>query len=763
MNKAITDGLVFQPTPFSAGLNVWSSQDGRPGQATYANAANAAFVPADQDFGGALELVKTQGTQKLRYSVQTPILPGCYLKITARVKALAGNLPSVRIGAYAGRTNGSAVPGVVLRGPAKAIPDYGQVVEVSAIVGIGTRGGVDMAWGRSAVFGHFGIDLTGPNGGVIRVDDITIEDASSVFLSQLINAVDVRDFGAIGDNQTDDSAAFNAADEAANGRDVLVPQGTYFLNSNITMDSRMRFEGTVRLPVNRLFVMRKNFDLPGYIDAFGDEVEAFKKAFQALFNNADHESLDLGGRRIDVTEPIDMAEAVSNKTQFEIRRVVRNGQFNVQNGSAWNATRVTSSARYDVSNPRFLTNVADVANIEVGAHITGRGVGREVYVTAKNVGAGTIRLSQPLFGPNPTQDYNFTRYRYVLDFGGFAKLSKFTLDNIDFQLDGIASGIMMAPDGETFHLRDSFITKPRHRGITSPGIGCQDLQIDRCHFISDEQQVPATQRVTVGFNVNANDSKIRDSRFQRLGTTMVLFGNGHLIVGNHWFQGDNVTNGPRTAGIVLTETNVKTVITGNYIDNSFIEWTNEHDHRPDFSNEFSFGGLSVTGNIFTANDVAPFFSWIVIKPYGPGHFVHGLSVTGNVFKALNGAIERVDRVDDTFAGLNMSLSRMVEFTGNTFNSVSQETINPATLEFTQNGSTNNWVLAPGAWLPFGGFSRTVAAVVPDGSIKDADNNNLNEMPSVVAQDGPQKNRVRLVWSRACTGKVQLTARMDKPF
>jgi hypothetical protein len=35
-----------------------------------------------------------------------------------------------------------------------------------------------MVW-RNALYGHFGLDLTGTNGGVVRVDDIVIEDVSN--------------------------------------------------------------------------------------------------------------------------------------------------------------------------------------------------------------------------------------------------------------------------------------------------------------------------------------------------------------------------------------------------------------------------------------------------------------------------------------------------------------------------------------------------------------------------------------------------------
>ena len=106
MNKAITDGVLLTPPEFEGGLGVWSSGDGTPGSDTYANAANAAFVPADQDFGGCLELLKNSGTQRVRYMGETPLLPGCYLQMKARVKAISGNLPSVRIAGWAGGAGG---------------------------------------------------------------------------------------------------------------------------------------------------------------------------------------------------------------------------------------------------------------------------------------------------------------------------------------------------------------------------------------------------------------------------------------------------------------------------------------------------------------------------------------------------------------------------------------------------------------------------------------------------------------------------------
>ena len=115
----------------------------------------------------------------------------------------------------------------------------------------------------------------------------------------------------------------------------------------------------------------RGFNLPVYAAAFGSEELGFKKAFQALLNFVDHESLDLGGRRIEVTAPIDMQAAVSNKTSFSTRRVIRNGQFNVVAGPAWAPTVVTSQAGYSTAMPTTLSGVVNVANIPVGALVQG--------------------------------------------------------------------------------------------------------------------------------------------------------------------------------------------------------------------------------------------------------------------------------------------------------------------------------------------------------------------------------------------------------
>ena len=92
---------------------------------------------------------------------------------------------------------------------------------------------------------------------------------------------------------------------------------------------------------------------------------------------------------------------------------------------AWDDTVVTSQATYTTSDSKRLTGVTNVANIEIGSLVTGAGVGREVYVKSKNVGAqdgiNLLRGScDPLMYRSGLQSHEFndTEHRVSLIMGG---------------------------------------------------------------------------------------------------------------------------------------------------------------------------------------------------------------------------------------------------------------------------------------------------------------------------------------------------------
>ena len=101
-------------------------------------------------------------------------------------------------------------------------------------------------------------------------------------------------------------------------------------------------------------------------------------------------------------------------------------------------------ATYKPTNPMMLTGVANVAQIEVGSRVIGSGVGREVYVNARNISARTLTLSQPLYGGAATRTYSFERYRCLFDFSGARQLDR--LHFVDrARLSGPAGGQLPVP------------------------------------------------------------------------------------------------------------------------------------------------------------------------------------------------------------------------------------------------------------------------------------------------------------------------------
>ena len=288
------------------------------------------------------------------------------------------------------------------------------------------------------------------------------------------------------------------------------------------------------------------------------------------------------------------------------------------------------------------------------------------------------------------------------------------------------------------------------------------MLIDRCNFQSDESGLRSQDRISIAFNANANDVKVRDNRAIHFRHFGLLAGNGNLVVGNHWFQGDDEVDGLRLAGLIIAGTDVKTTITGNYIDNSSIEWTNEYESDPSFGNQFSFGGLTITGNTFTASDVAPWFAFIVVKPYGAGHFLQGFNLSGNVFKPISGNIDRIDKVDTTFATLQYNRMRNVTVEANSFTAVTQPIANPVYLQHDQATAATVWTVSPGPYLPFGGWARHVESVVAEGKITGPANEYRTDMPYVEVEQGASKQDVTVNWAAAAKGRIQIRVRMDNP-
>lgn len=762
MNMAITDGIDLMPPAFIDGLGDWSSTDGTPSSPTYDGAPNATLVVSDPDFGNCLEVQTITDPLHLRYMGEVPVIAGGYIEVVAKVKVMSGAFPSARIAAWAGGGGGVHVSGLDEVGPSNTMDTYGRVYTVRAIIGSGNRNGVDMVWGTTPIYGHFGLDLTGATGSIVRIQSVEINDVTSYFHRKMMDWVDVRDYGAIGDGVTDDHVAFEAADSAASGsgRDLLISAGSYYLSDHITLNAKCRFEGTLVMSASKRMQVVQNYNLKTYIAAFGDETIALKKALQALFNFTDHESLDLGGLRVQLSAPIDVHDVVGNKTTFSNRRVIRNGQLEAVASSGWNIETFTGSANYSSGDNKALTSVVNIATIPVGSLVSGPGVGREIYVTDKDVGAGRITLSQPLHSAPGTQTYTFTRFKYLLDFSGFASVQRFQIEDIEFGGFGHASGIMLPKAGLAWHIRDCWFTKPKSRAITSIGTGCNGMAIDSNEFLSNEYSVLVQFRTTVAFNTNSHDIKVRNNRAVRFLHFGVLNGGGHIISGNHFWQGDSSFDGERSAGVILTQKNCKTTFVGNYADNAWLELNNEHDVKENATGTTrGFGTLSVTGNIFTASSVPAWFTYIRLAPFGDDHTIDGITVCGNAFKTIGGStVDRVEGVDTSEGTFDHGVTKALTFSGNSFDEVTNRTESPAIVRVSQGAVSASWSVGLVGKLPFGGQALSVDYVTPQGAVVNGATAPHFGAP-LASVSGTS---VSVVWSEAVSGVVHISARADLP-
>ena len=156
------------------------------------------------------------------------------------------------------------------------------------------------------------------------------------------------------------------------------------------------------------------------------------------------------------------------------------------------------------------------------------------------------------------------------------------------------------------------------------------------------------------------------------------------------------------------------------------------------------------------------FSWLVIKPYGAGHILSGLTVMGNVFKSVYATIDRVERVDTSFANLDLTRMRNVRFEGNTFHGVRTPTSNPLYISHAQNTAAARWVVPTGGALPFNGQALKVQTVVAEGAITTSTGARNNDLPSIQVRQGTAKDQVYLDFSQPVKGGVGVQARMDNP-
>ena len=183
-----------------------------------------------------------------------------------------------------------------------------------------------------------------------------------------------------------------------------MPEGTFRIDSDLTIPGPVTFRGTLAMPESALLILHHDFTLPAYEAALGNDMAGFRKGLQALFHTNQHIAFDMMGGRVNLTAPIDLRSLIGFDNA-NVHLVLQNGQLRAADVGDWDTVTTTRIATYNPSNRFLLSGVSNVAGVPVGARVSGVGVGREVYVRARNTAAGTLTLSQPLHGGAGTQNF----------------------------------------------------------------------------------------------------------------------------------------------------------------------------------------------------------------------------------------------------------------------------------------------------------------------------------------------------------------------
>ena len=135
-------------------------------------------------------------------------------------------------------------------------------------------------------------------------------------------------------------------------------------------------------------------------------------------------------------------------------------------------------------------------------------------------------------------------------------------------------------------------------------------------------------------------------------------------------------------------------------------------------------------------------------------------MTGNKFRSTNGTIDRAERVDTSFANLDFSRSKHVDFSGNMFHNITIQSANPLRRVHDQASASSTWAVAASGELPFQGHARFADSVVPLGPLQTGGNSTRHVSPYAEVLQGANQDEIRLRWPEAVKGEVQVLMRMD---
>ena len=387
--------------------------------------------------------------------------------------------------------------------------------------------------------------------------------------------INVKDFGAIGDGVTDDTAAIQAALNASNNVEpVLIPKGNYVLTSTLTAFCPVIFNGVIS--VSSLSSV------------------SFKLKSQPIVFN-DYRKIYMG---TEWTNPNSLLAGIA------LQRAV---------------DELAESLRYH-------TLEGEGASIALGHSInvdSFPAVG--LFGRFKTIQNLTVVLSAGFGIRNPTtQAVTTSAQAYAFDINAPTTPSTFgfSFNNVTIYGQKNGNGIYY---GIQDNNQESSIVNCNFTNFYNKGIkSIHPLKISKCRLTGGEFNLRDADRITTGIELYAGDSEIIDTTVSYCKTGIYAEGSSLTLMDVHCFNGSTDNESPV---LWVNNANADMRATGCYFDNGPI-WI-----YPLSSVSDTFGRCTFDSSVFTwGSTSAGNRSWVVAKPVQSDAKLRGIITTGCQFR-----------------------------------------------------------------------------------------------------------------------------------
>lgn len=459
------------------------------------------------------------------------------------------------------------------------------------------------------------------------------------------------------------------------------------------------------------------------------DMAGWKQALRDLFNLA-YYSLDLEGRKIIIDEPAVM-DVVTGLTSKAVWKRITNGELSISANFLTNYPVTSAVLSVTHTANSAVATMASTAGLRKGMYLIGAKLPRATFILSVD-SPTQITMTKKAMSSGVA---NVTRYdnNYIFDFRNFTRLTRFTFENLHINCQSNGSAYMSSMDEDIVEFKNCRFVNPETFAICQYNAG-GGMVVDGCDFIASDSDTPPASRTRIACVMNG-DCRINNNRTAYFRHAFVIDGGATQFLCNHPFAG--TTDATDHLPNVIYQRSGNHVITGNYIDNGWIEFTNE-----EFAGVAAaeVGGGIISGNRFVTRALAATEAFIVIAPYRANSVLAHMTIVGNGFKPLTSGgsvpLTAATKIDTTNGTIDATTVVDVFMSNNTFEQVGKQE-EPAMVKVNFN-SGNQAVVSFANKFPFNLAPREALGIVYKGA-------NTIGSPRVTAVAG---NNVTVDWVTA---------------